>query len=291
MSKSGIDLRAGPDALGVIRVAGVDAARFLQGQLSADVEKIAPGAGALAGLHNPQGRVVALLALVRPGAEEILAALPRELVDAVVLRFRKYVLRAKVRIDDASAEWRAVGIESMASDVVTSTGVPSLAWGSRRLALVPTGNADSLVSDPAAAARWSAADVAEGLPQVYAATSESFVAQMLNLDLLGAIAFDKGCYTGQEVIARAHYRGRVKRRLQRWTHGATQPLAPGAAARSPDGRALVVVRTAPAGSAGGEVLAIGNFGPVADDAAATADGGVPVLQGPLTLPYALPADS
>ena len=65
-------------------------------------------------------------------------------------------------------------------------------------------------------ASWERADIAAGLPQVYTATSEAFVAQMLNLDLLGAIAFDKGCYTGQEVIARAHYRGRVKRRLQRW---------------------------------------------------------------------------
>jgi folate-binding protein YgfZ len=291
MSKSGIDLRAGPDALGVIRVAGVDAARFLQGQLSADVEKIAPGAGALAGLHNPQGRVVALLALVRPGAEEILAALPRELVETVVLRFRKYVLRAKVRIDDASAAWRAVGIEPIVGSLEPSAGAPSLAWGSRRLAMIPMADSDWLLHDGAAAARWSNADVAEGLPQVYAATSESFVAQMLNLDLLGAIAFDKGCYTGQEVIARAHYRGRVKRRLQRWSHAGPQPLAPGTAARSPDGRALVVVRTAPAGIGGAEVLAIGNFGPVADDAAATADGGVPVLQGPLPLPYALPADS
>jgi folate-binding protein YgfZ len=157
--------------------------------------------------------------------------------------------------------------------------------------MIPEEDADSLLRDDASIARWSIADVAEGLPQVYAATSESFVAQMLNLDLLGAIAFDKGCYTGQEVIARAHYRGRVKRRLQRWSHAATQTLAPGTAARSPDGRSLVVVRAAPGGIAGREVLAIGNFEPVADDAATTADGDVPVLEGPLPLPYALPADS
>ena len=96
-----------------------------------------------------------------------------------------------------------------------------------------------------AAARWQSADVAEGLPQVYAATSEVFVAQMLNLDLLGAIAFDKGCYTGQEVIARSHYRGRVKRRLQRWSTDTSTPLRAGDAARSVDGRALSIVRVAP----------------------------------------------
>jgi folate-binding Fe-S cluster repair protein YgfZ len=108
---------------------------------------------------------------------------------------------------------------------------------------------------------------------------------MLNLDLVGAIAFDKGCYTGQEVIARAHYRGRVKRRMQRFHQVTSQPLAPGASARTADGRALVVVRTA----AGGEVLAIGNFGPGAEDAApAASDVGTPMLHGPLPLPYALP---
>src|SRR6185436_19290564 len=94
--------------------------------------------------------------------------------------------------------------------------------------------------DVAALAAWQRADVEAGLPQVYAATSESFVAQMLNLDLLGGIAFDKGCYTGQEVIARAHYRGRVKRRLQRWRNTGTAALRPGDAARGPDGRALTV---------------------------------------------------
>ena len=75
---------------------------------------------------------------------------------------------------------------------------------------------------------WLQLDIAAGLPQGYAATSEEFVAQMLNLDVLNGIAFDKGCYTGQEVIARAHYRGRVKRRMQRFvTRDAQRPRIPG----------------------------------------------------------------
>ena len=99
-----------------------------------------------------------------------------------------------------------------------------------------------------------------GLPQVYAATSEAFVAQMLNLDLLGAIAFDKGCYTGQEVIARAHYRGRVKRRMQRWRNASGMPArARRCGAQAADGRALTVVRVAPGGDGGQELLAVGNF--------------------------------
>jgi len=124
---------------------------------------------------------------------------------------------------------------------------------------------------------------------VYAATREEFVAQMLNLDLLGAVAFDKGCYTGQEVIARAHYRGRVKRRLQRWLNESGVSLRPGDAARGPDGRALTVVRAAD-GEAGQEVLAVGAFGPAsaADAPAAAAVNPGVAVSGPLPLPYPLP---
>ena len=113
---------------------------------------------------------------------------------------------------------------------------------------------------------------------------------MLNLDLLGAIAFDKGCYTGQEVIARAHYRGRVKRRLQRWHNLSGTLLEPGQTAHAVDGRSLIVVRTAQDGAIAQELLAVGNFtaeataveSPEAGQAAG------PRVSGPLSLPYSLP---
>jgi len=142
---------------------------------------------------------------------------------------------------------------------------------------------------------WERADIAAGLPQVYAATSEAFVAQMLNLDLLGAIAFDKGCYTGQEVIARAHYRGRVKRRMQRWHNLSGTHLEPGQTAQAGDGRTVVVVRTVNDGPGAQELLAVGNYATAAggDVAGAenTAAGSAPAprVSGPLTLPYTLPA--
>jgi folate-binding protein YgfZ len=88
---------------------------------------------------------------------------------------------------------------------------------------------------------WRQLDIIGGVPQIYAATSEEFVAQMLNLDVLGAVAFDKGCYTGQEVIARAHYRGRVKRRLQRFRSRKPLELAPGDSGALPDGRVFRVL--------------------------------------------------
>ncbi len=142
-------------------------------------------------------------------------------------------------------------------------GIAEAAWSDRRLLLVPreqlSSDGPGFAGQGSALTLWERADVAGGMPQVYPSTSEAFVAQMLNLDLLGAIAFDKGCYTGQEVIARAHYRGRVKRRMQRWRHASATPLAPGDSARAADGRTLTVVRVAPGGVDGYELLAVGNF--------------------------------
>jgi folate-binding protein YgfZ len=279
---AGTNLSEGPSAWGVIAFRGADTARFLQGQLSAEIEKLGVGASTLAGLHNPQGRVVALLALVRTDDAEVLAAVPADLIDSVIQRLRKYVLRAKLTIEDASAALQVTGLPSGADAADDAL----IRWGERWLSLTPAGRYPPA---PAAARdRWELDDVRAGLPVVFAATSEQFVAQMLNLDLLGAIAFDKGCYTGQEVIARAHYRGRVKRRMQRWLHSRSPALKPGDPAHSPDGRPLVVVRVAHAG-AGQEVLAIGNFLPATEDAGEPGGPGTgPGLEGPLPLPYTLP---
>ena len=286
MSKpEAVNLSDPPAALGVLAFRGPDAARFLQGQLSADIEKLAVGASTLAGLHNPQGRVVALLAITRATHDEWLAVLPMELIGAVAQRLRKYVLRSKLQIVEVGDALRVVGSDTEVA------GFPSLAWGARRLLLVPGPRLAEFDFPEAAAARWQSADVAEGLPQVYAATSETFVAQMLNLDLLGAIAFDKGCYTGQEVIARSHYRGRVKRRLQRWFSAVPAPLRAGDAARSVDGRALSVVRVAPR-AGGQEILAVGPFaiseGATGTESGTTTPDASALVEGPLPLPYRLP---
>ena len=284
----GIDLSSPPDGLGVLAFRGIDAAKFLQGQLSANVEKLSTGASTLAGLHNPQGRVIALLAVVRTSADEFFAVLPRELAPEVALRLRKFVLRSKVSIEELPDAYCVVG----SHDASPRPDTASAAWGSRRLLLTPGDRLDkAVVTDPAALAHWRLTDMVEGLPQVYTATSEAFVAQMLNLDLLGAIAFDKGCYTGQEVIARAHYRGRVKRRMQRWLNPSGVSLRPADTAHGPDGRPLTVVRVAARPDGQQEILAVGNYSaqsePVAETPATTEPVG-PLVSGPLPLPYSLP---
>ncbi len=137
---------------------------------------------------------------------------------------------------------------------------------------------------------WQRLAIAAGEPQVHAATSEEFVAQMLNLDALDAIDFDKGCYTGQEVIARAHYRGRVKRRMQRFVTSARW-LQPGDAGELADGRPLRVVDAVALPDGGCEFLAVTALPGAAaagETPVAPRGGGARIDAQQLTLPYPLP---
>ena len=280
-----VDLGSGADALGVLAFRGPDAARFLNGQLSADVENLVSGASRFAGLHNPQGRTIALLMLARLSPEDIFAVVPRELMPDVSALLRKFVFRSKLSIEESSL--RPIGAPAGADPY----GAYAFGWGDRQLLLAPEGRGPVL---GATVSGWELADVCQGIPQVYATTREHFVAQMLNLDLLGAVSFDKGCYTGQEVIARAHYRGRVKRRLQRWLNPSGRMLKPGDPARGPDGRTLSVVRVAESDAGGQELLAVGAFAPAQDGETppARADpndvASLVTVSGPLPLPYSLP---
>jgi folate-binding protein YgfZ len=241
---------------------GADAAKFLQGQLSNDMRLLAADRWTFAGLHNPQGRVLAVLRIAALEPDHIIALLPADLAERVATVLRRYVLRAKVAIScepPASTE-RALGL--------IAARLPDAAQ-----ALLPPAHA---------------LDIAAGIPQVYAATSGAFVAQMLNLDCIGAVSFHKGCYTGQEIIARAHYRGRMKRRMQRFVAAPGAVLAPGQAVTLGDGRSATIVDAAVRGDGGAEFLAVAPLttaepGTPASDAAAAA-----LACTQLPLPYSLP---
>jgi folate-binding protein YgfZ len=265
----------GLEDLGLVRMRGVEAVRFLQGQVSNDVAQLSAERSILAGYHNPQGRAIALLRLVQWDADDFLAVVPRELAAVVASRLSKFVLRAKVKISDESSAWQISGLvdttpttapptsedsavpanESASHELPSSVSAQVRDGGtlfvcvsdrpSCWLVISPTDAADSKLDYPAGSREtWRRLEVVAGQPQVYAATSEEFVAQMLNLDVLNAIAFDKGCYTGQEVIARTHYRGRVKRRMQRFVSREARLLAPGDSGQLADGRAFKVVQAA-----------------------------------------------
>jgi hypothetical protein len=303
----------GLEDLGVITLRGPDVVRFLQGQLSADVEQLRPERSVLGGYHNPQGRVIALLRLLQLDAQSVLAVVPRDLAAVVVTRLSKYVLRAKVRIAAELQEWRIGGLLAAQGAPAASAALqtqklpegcvltPLGESGSRWLlvhrsdhALPPLGFdfSQGIDADPA----WRRTDIAEGLAQVYGATSEQFVAQMLNLDALGVIAFDKGCYTGQEVIARAHYRGRVKRRMQRFVSRSPCQLSPGDSGVLQDGRSFKVVLAAPLEDGRSDFLAVAAL-PGGTPGNADAQGGAvesaappaaTVCADPAPLPYSLP---
>lgn len=204
--------------LAVLRFGGRDATTFLQGQLTNDVQVLADGRTQLSACNTPQGRVVALLRL-RQAREAIHALLPAELADTLVIRLRRFVLRAKVDLAVATelkVAWLGATSALVPAEAVTFDYAP----GRRAVAATAEAWRSALGREferfPAANAQWIAADIAAGLPQVFAATSEAFVPQMLNLDLLDGISFRKGCYTGQEIVARTQHLGRIKRRTFRY---------------------------------------------------------------------------
>lgn len=284
-----LDLSETQPALGVIRVTGPDSGKFLQGQLSADIAKLQSSAYTLAGLHNREGRVIALLRILTVAPGDFLAVLPRDLVPDTIERLRKFVFRAKTTLQDASDALRVCGGPRAQGAPVSA--VASCPWGeSRQIWIVPNTNnsTDSFAADADSRAAWLAADVADGLPQVYRATSEAFVSQMLNLDALGAIAFDKGCYTGQEVIARAHYRGRVKRRLQRLRYAGPHTLHVGDEGKLESGGTYRIVEVGAPSAAGVEFLAVTTLETAPEAGDTPTKETVALRAERLPLPYALP---
>ena len=297
-----------PD-LGLLAVRGPDARKFLQGQLSQDILTLGPDEMRLAGCHNPQGRVLAVLWLIADG-DDVLALCPRDLLPDLLATLRRFTLRAKVTLSDETAQWRLTGLvagsDAGTAEMRTMSGLrvfPRGATGGRWLALQSATLPDSLAAVAPGGASddenaWTLFEIADGLPQVTLATRGEFVAQMLNLDVLGGIAFDKGCYTGQEVIARAHYRGKVKRRAQRFRSAdPATSWPPGSSGRLMDGRRFQILISAATRDGGSEWLAVTNppperaatTAPLADEAEPAREATLPSTTAEaLPLPFALP---
>src|SRR3974390_2861947 len=199
------------DSLSALAIAGGDAVAFLQGQLSNDLQSLNADRTLLASCNSAQGRVQAILRLIER-QDGIVALLPTSLVDQTLLRLRKYVLRSKVVLSDMRGHFAAYWPTSQQlhtldlpqpvgpEDHVERDGISIVRWPDpkeRYLLLGPVGAAGGDASEA-----WRLADIGAGLAQVYPQTHEMFVAQMLNLDLVNGISFEKGCYTGQEIVPR-----------------------------------------------------------------------------------------
>ncbi len=221
-----------------VSVSGSDARTFLQGQLSNDLRKLTPQRALLASCNSAQGRVHAVLTLIDRG-DSLVAVVAASMAGRLLARLRSYVLRSKVTFVEQSglavASLTAADVTSLIDTPLPGSGdcaskgeMSVLRWwgaGERYLLVAPRAELQAS-GDGQEDLRWRRADIAAGVPQVYPETHELFVAQMLNLDLLGGISFDKGCYTGQEIIARTHYRGTIKRRMMRFAADCAVP-APG----------------------------------------------------------------
>jgi folate-binding protein YgfZ len=221
--------------LGVLRIAGADARPFLQGQLSNDMERLTHDETLLSALNTPQGRVVAILRLASR-ADGLIGILPAALITPVIDRLKRYVLRSRVMLTDESAQLGVAGLID-APGAKTHTAAEGVSVHAlpgprdRHLLVAPAGTleriAPSTDARPQNAERWRLAGIECGEPQIYPQTSDLFVAQMLNLDLVDGLSFTKGCYTGQEIIARTQHRGRIKRRMLRYRVQDSAALTPG----------------------------------------------------------------
>ncbi len=227
--------------LGVIAVRGADAITFLQGQLTNDTKALDAARLQLTGYCTAKGRLLAVFEQWRTDDPEgeVLLQLPRELLPALLKRLSMFVLRAKAKLSDASDAWHTVAVLGHGSGDVLRKALGSLpppgqtiAINGMRVTAGPRGTRDieryvlraprSAADALRAAVRgvrevtpgvwwWSQVDAA--VPTVVAATQEAFVPQMINLEVLGGVNFKKGCYPGQEVVARSQYLGKLRRRM------------------------------------------------------------------------------
>jgi tRNA-modifying protein YgfZ len=296
-------------ALAALAVTGFDAASFLQGQLTSDVAALAPGSSQLSAWCSPKGRVLATFTLRRIAADHFELLLPRLLLEAVQRRLTLFVLRAKVAIHDASDATCRIGIggpQAHACVAAVAGSVPALhRWteieggtlaalpGARFIACVAAAQAPQLW-DRLGGARaagfpcWRWLTIRAGVPVILPPTQDRFIPQMLNLDALGGVSFHKGCYTGQEIVARTQYLGRLKERLA-LAHADAPPL-PGARLYAPafgDQPCGTVVNAGAAPGGGADLLCVAQVAALAaGELRVEAQDGAAL--GLLPLPYDLP---
>jgi hypothetical protein len=263
----------------VLRAAGTDAHAFLQSQLASDVALVDRGGCQLSTYCTAQGRVLADPFLWRDSGGYLLH-LPVDIAEGIRGRLLKYVLRARVELTEASDRVRVFGVGGPGSAAVLRRLLGAAPQPAMPVAPGPAATAMRLDEDlflvavprerwgeawdelvrlarPAATQGWAWRLIWAGIPTVTGATQGQFVPQMLNLEKLGAISFTKGCYPGQEIVARAQYRGEVKRRLFR-LHAQAGAPDPGKPVFRPGETAAcgMVVNAAPAPSGGHDLLAV-----------------------------------
>jgi hypothetical protein len=219
---------------GLIRFSGAEAQTFLHNQLSCDVAALAPGKSTYGSYCTPKGRVLATFLLWRAG-EDFFMQLPSPLREPIQKQLSKYILRSKVKATDASSDWKLLGVVGQDAaalvqrtvgdvprgvhDVINIHDAMVIRFPGDRYEIVAANKSPGIIeslSDGAEKAEpdyWDWLDIRAGVPVILAATQEAFVPQMVNLDLIDGVSLTKGCYPGQEIVSRMHYRGTLKQRM------------------------------------------------------------------------------
>jgi tRNA-modifying protein YgfZ len=225
--------------LGLIAATGEEAAHFLHNQITNDVEHLGTQEARLAGYCSPKGRLLATF-LMWKSADAIMLQLPRQIQPAVQKRLQMFVLRAKVKLNDVTDSHAVLGLGGEACTDALAPWFPSIpgepfakmeseagtlvrvadAFGQPRYQwIAPLATAEQAWPElmkkltPVGTALWRLTDIHAGMPQITQATQEQFVPQMINFELIGGVNFKKGCYPGQEIVARSQYLGKLKRRM------------------------------------------------------------------------------
>ena len=267
------------DHLGCIRASGADAQTFLQGQLSNDINLLDNQHVQFSAYCNPKGRMMAQFLIV-PDNQDFLLLLPRTILEPTLKRLRMFVLRSQVVLTDTSDEIVCLGLAGSGIAGTINKQLPDAEYDltlsenvfiSKLPAPIPR---FLLLTDRAHAERlwqqltpdllgtdqhlWHWLDIQAGLPSIWPQTVEEFVPQMLNLELINGVNFNKGCYPGQEIVARMHYLGKPKRRMYHLTLDAGERPIPGTDlyVAGGDGQSAGKVVLAEQGSQGIECLAV-----------------------------------
>ncbi len=238
--------------LGVIAAHGADAGSFLQSQLGNDADQVNESTSQLSSYCTPKGRMLGLMRLFRQGDTWYLR-LPRDTLETVIQRLRMFVMRADVTLEDVSDNFIVIGVsgEQAGAELESVTGsvpgavdevthaadisllrVPGIqpryeAYINSQVAAQRLWDTLNVRGAPVGESAWRLLEIFAGIPTVFAATSELFVPQMANLQLVNGVSFKKGCYPGQEIVARMQYLGTLKRRMYLGIIDTDQTISPG----------------------------------------------------------------
>ncbi|MEL0084100.1 MAG: folate-binding protein [Gammaproteobacteria bacterium] len=216
------------NSLGIIRIGGEDAFEFLQGQFTNDVNQVNGAQTQLTGYCNPKGRLIGLMHLMADGGD-YLALTDRELIPALIKRLKMFVMRSAVTIEQVGDDWAVAGLWGQQIDPFLaslgqhSSEQPLLAFAHHGFAhpatllIGPAAELAQLTEAPTPILtdeqHWKWLSITAGQPWLLSDTVDAFLPQMINLDLIDGVSFQKGCYPGQEIVARTRYLGKLKRRM------------------------------------------------------------------------------